>query len=89
MSAPTHYRCTEDAELVDHLLRWGELRGLSAGKIKYLADLMERNIALPAIRIVWGLGMMWSIQDGHHRCAASLSLGHTETLQLRIAAPGA
>jgi hypothetical protein len=77
MSAPISYKHIGESEPVDHLLRWGELRGLNEGKIKYLADLMEQGIALPAIKIVWGLSGLWSVQDGWHRCAASLSLGHS------------
>lgn len=41
MSAPTSYLHLGDGELVDHLLRWGELRGLHEGKIAQLRELME------------------------------------------------
>jgi hypothetical protein len=87
MTAPTSYLHIGDGELVDHLLRWGDLRVASVEKVRRLADLMERGVALPAISIVWGSGMLWAIQDGLHRTAASLSLGHSHIWAITNASP--
>ena len=72
----TSFRCTEPAERVDLLLRWGPLSS-DRKRVEWFADLMQKGIEFPPVKIVWGSDGRFSVQDGHTRTAASVLAGYS------------